>query len=46
METVKAYAEDKGYWLKLHHFDISIGMSVFDKLEEEEPKDWETWEED
>ena len=45
-EAIQAYAEDDGYWLKLHHFANLIDMSVFNKLEEEHRKEWEGWQED
>ena len=31
-ETLEAYAEKDGFWLKLHHFASSIDNSVFDQL--------------
>ena len=34
-ETIQAYAENNGYWLKLYHFASKIDMSVFDKLQAE-----------
>ena len=45
-EAIQAYAEDDGYWLKLHQFAISIDISILNKLEEEHRKEWEGWEED
>ena len=32
-ETIQAYAENDGYWLKLYHFAGKIDTSVFDKLQ-------------
>jgi hypothetical protein len=34
-ETIKAYAKDNAYWLKLYHFTGKIDMDVFDKLQAE-----------
>lgn len=34
-ETIQAYAENNGYWLRLYHFASKIDMSVFDKLQAE-----------
>ena len=45
-EAIQAYAEDDGYWLKLHQFANSIDISIFNKLEAEHRKEWEGWEED
>ena len=45
-EAIQAYAEDDGYWLKLHQFDDSIDISILNKLEEEHRKEWEGWKED
>ena len=45
-EAIQAYAEDTGYWLKLHQFANSIDISIFNKLEAEHRKEWEGWEED
>lgn len=35
IETLKAYAEDDAYWLKLYHFAGKIDATVFDKLQAE-----------
>ena len=40
-EAVQAYAEDAGYWLKLHKFADCIDIPVLDKLEVEHRKEWE-----
>lgn len=32
-EAIEAYAEDDGFWLKLHHFSSNINNSVFDELQ-------------
>ena len=32
-EALKAYAEDDGFWLKLHQFASDINISVFDQLQ-------------
>jgi hypothetical protein len=40
-EAIEAYAEDTGYWLKLHQFAHSIDISIFNKLEAEHRKEWE-----
>ena len=45
-EAIQAYAEDDGYWLKLHQFADLIDISIFNKLEAEHRKEWEGWEED
>jgi division protein CdvB (Snf7/Vps24/ESCRT-III family) len=45
-KAIEAYAEDTGYWLKLHQFANSIDISIFNKLEAEHRKEWEGWEED
>jgi len=45
-EAIQAYAEDTGYWLKLHQFANSIDISIFNKLEAEHRKEWEGWKED
>ena len=45
-EAIQAYAEDTGYWLKLHQFADSIDISILNKLEAEHRKEWEGWEED
>ena len=45
-EAIQAYAEDTGYWLKLHQFANSIDISIFNKLEAEHRKEWEGWEEE
>jgi len=37
-ETIKAYAENNAYWLKLYHFASKIDISVFDKLQAEHMK--------
>lgn len=42
-EAIEAYAEDDGYWLKLHQFANSIDISIFNKLEAEDLKRWEEW---
>jgi hypothetical protein len=34
-ETVKAYAENDAYWLKLYHFAGKIDTAVFNKLQTE-----------
>lgn len=34
-ETIKAYAKDDAYWLRLHAFSEHIGIPVFEKLETE-----------
>ena len=39
-EAIQAYAEDDGFWLKLHQFAISIDISILNKLEEEHRKEW------
>lgn len=39
-EAIEAYAEDNGYWIRLHQFADSIDISVFTKLEEEDLKRW------
>ena len=31
-EAIEAYAEDDGFWLKLHHFANKIDISLFDEL--------------
>ena len=41
MEAIQAYAEDDGYWLKLHQFADLIDISILNKLEVEDRKDWE-----
>ena len=38
-EALYAYAENDGFWLKLHHFANEIDISVFDKLQEESRKE-------
>lgn len=38
-EALKAYAEDNGFWLKLHHFAIDIDISVFDELQAKHVKE-------
>ena len=40
------YAENDGYWLKLCQFGDDIDISVLNKLEEEDRKGWQVWEED
>jgi hypothetical protein len=45
-EAIQAYAENDGYWLKLCQFGDDIDISVLNKLEEEDRKEWEGWEED
>jgi hypothetical protein len=37
-EAIQAYAEDDGYWLKLHQFADDIDISILNKLEEEHRK--------
>jgi len=32
-EALEAYAEDNGFWLKLHQFASEIDISVFDELQ-------------
>jgi len=34
-ETMEAFVDNNGYWLKLYHFSDQIDMSVFDKLQAE-----------
>lgn len=38
-EAIQAYAEDIGYWLKLHQFADSIDISIFNKLEAKDRKE-------
>ena len=45
-EAIQAYAEDTGYWLKLHQFSDSIDIAILDKLEAEDREEWEGWKED
>ena len=45
-EAIQAYAENDGYWLKLCQFGDDIDISVLNKLEEEDRKGWQVWEED
>ena len=45
-EAIQAYAENDGYWLKLHQFADDIDISVLHQLEAEDRKEWEGWEED
>lgn len=45
-EAIEAYAEDDGYWLKLHQFADSIDISILNTLEAEHRKELEEWEED
>lgn len=33
IEAIEAYAEDDGFWLKLHQFASDIDISVFDQLQ-------------
>jgi len=40
-EAIQAYAEDDGYWLKLHQFADSIDISILNKLEAEHRKERE-----
>jgi hypothetical protein len=44
-EAIEAYAEDTGYWLKLHQFADSIDISILNKLEAEHRKELQEWEE-
>ena len=45
-EAIEAYAaENNGFWLKLRHFDTELDVSIFDKLEAKDRKDWEGFEE-
>ena len=47
VEAIKAYAaKDDGFWLKLRHFATELDVSIFNKLEAEDRKEWEGWEED
>ena len=45
-EAIKTYAEDNGYWLKLHQFASSIDIDILNKLEAEHRKEWEEFKED
>ena len=45
MEAVQYYAEGDGYWLKLHQFALSIGISTLNKLEVEDRKNFDDFEE-
>ena len=38
-EAIQAYAENDGYWLKLHQFAASIGISTLNQLEAEHRKE-------
>lgn len=38
-EALQAYAEDDGFWLKLHHFARKIDIYVFDQLQAQYIKD-------
>jgi hypothetical protein len=40
-ETLKSYAENDAYWLKLYHFASKINETVFDKLQAEYLKELE-----
>ena len=40
-EAIQAYAENDGYWLKLHQFANDIDISILNKLEAEHRKEWE-----
>lgn len=44
-EAIEVYAENDGYWLKLCEFGDDIDISVLNKMEEEDRKDWEEWKE-
>ena len=47
VEAIQAYAaKDDGFWLKLRHFATELDVSIFNKLEAEDRKEWEGWEED
>lgn len=38
-EALEAYAEDNGFWLKLHQFASEIDISVFDELQAKHVKE-------
>jgi hypothetical protein len=38
-EAIQAYAKNDAYWLKLHQFAISIGISTLNKLEADHRKE-------
>ena len=38
-EALEAYAEDNGFWLKLHEFASEIDISVFDELQAKHVKE-------
>ena len=40
-EAIQAYAENDGYWLKLHQFADDIDISVLHQLEAEDRKECE-----
>lgn len=37
-KAIHPYTEDNFYWLKLHHFSTSIESDMFDKLQEDQNK--------
>ena len=38
-EALEAYAEDNGFWLKLHQFASEIDISIFDELQAKHVKE-------
>lgn len=47
VKAIQAYAaKNDGFWLKLRHFATELDVSIFNKLEAEDRKEWEGWEED
>lgn len=37
-EAIETYAENDAYWLKLYHFAADIDLDVFDKLQKDQAK--------
>jgi hypothetical protein len=37
-KAIHAHAQYDAYWLKLHHFSVSIESGMFDKLQEDQDK--------